>query len=226
MRLLEAMKQTRITLAAAALALLLPWLLSACNGPAADDGAQIRVLEPKLLQNGELALAAGIDMRLGDEVLEALHSGIPIVISVDLRLGRRYRYFAREIDTRSQHWVLNYLPLSERYTLEHAVSGDINSYPRLRTLLADLRQPVRYPWTQQANRSAAWTDGRHQLQVRVRLNRLRLPAPLRLPALISSQWRLQDGWHTLWITASNNPAAAQAPAAVLHHTPQGPLHAL
>jgi len=209
-----------------ALALLLTHcLLSGCAKPAADVDARIGVSDPKLMQNRGLQLAAGIDLRLSSEVLEALQSGIPIVISVDLRLGRRYRYFAREINTRSYHWIINYLPLSERYTLAHAVTGEVSSYPRLRMLLTDMRQPLAYPWAQEEAQDAAqqpaWSDGRHQLQVRVRLNRLRLPAPLRLPALISSQWRLQDGWHTLLIPGTELPATA----AGWTHTPQGLIHA-
>lgn len=198
-------------------------LLTACTQSGTDSGAHIRVTDPVLIDNGSLQLAAGIDLRLGDEVREALQSGIAIVISVDLRLGMRYRYFAREIDTHSYHWVLNYLPLSERYTLQHAVSGNISSYPRLRMLLDELRQQLAYPWPVDANQPAALSDGRHQLQVRARLNRLRLPAPLRLPALISSQWRLRDGWHTLLIQAADKPEATAWQGWTVHR--QGHHHA-
>lgn len=191
-------------LAVTMLALL---LTAGCEQSQNNAAAQIEITGLALTQDDALGLVAGIDMQLGRQAQEALQSGIPIVITVDLRLARRYRFFAREINTRSFHWELNYLPLSERYTLQHALSGDISSYPRLRMLLADLRQSVAYPWPADAQQQQALSNGRHQLQLRVRLNRLRLPAPLRLPALISSQWRLQDGWNTVLIIADKAVAS-------------------
>jgi len=186
-------------LAAAVLTLLLTG--GGCKQAQNNAAAQIEITGLALTQDDFLGLVAGIDMQLGRQAQEALQSGIPIVITVDLRLARRYRFFAREINTRSFHWELNYLPLSERYTMQHPVSGQISSYPRLRMLLDDLRQPVAYAWPADARQQQALSNGQHQLQMRVRLNRLRLPAPLRLPALISSQWRLQDGWKTVLISA-------------------------
>ncbi|MDA3933814.1 MAG: DUF4390 domain-containing protein [Gammaproteobacteria bacterium] len=191
-----------------AMSILVPGLLAlvllSCDKPSANSASgntpSINLRELSIEQSASTKMRAAIDLRLGSEVTEALRSGIPITITVDLRLGLRYRYFAREINTRSFHWVLSYLPLSERYTLKHALSGDISSFPRLNMLLDSLHEQVAYPWQ---GASDALNDGQHQLQIRVRLNRLRLPAPLRLPAMISRQWRLQDGWRTLLIPADD-----------------------
>ncbi len=202
-----------------AMSILVPGLLAlallSCDRPSANSGndstSGINLRELAIEQAATVQMRAAIDLRLGSGVTEALRSGIPITITVDLRLGLRYRYFAREINTHSFHWELSYLPLSERYTLKHALSGDISSFPRLNMLLDSLREPVAYPWQGAPD---GLNDGQHQLQIRARLNRLRLPAPLRLPAMLSRQWRLQDGWRTLLIPADDvaNATAKLQPA--------------
>lgn len=144
----------------------------------------------------QLQIQSGLELGLSDANIAALESGIPLTISVDLRLGRRYRGWAREVRTQSFHWRIRYLPLSEHYALENPIAKTTETYPRLRTLLTSLRIPNWYPTNVTIEDI---TDNRYQMQIRARLNRLELPAPLRLPALFSSQWRLSDSWHTLLI---------------------------
>lgn len=145
-----------------------------------------------------LHVQAGLELGLSNANIEALQSGVPLTFSVDFRLGRRYQGWARELRTESFHWRIRYLPLSEHYALENPITNTTETYPRLRTLLTALRLPSWYP-TQVEN--VAIGDNDYQMQIRARLNRLQLPAPLRLPAMFSSQWRLRDSWHTLLIPA-------------------------
>lgn len=181
--------------------LLLTLLLLATGcGPSTSEVANghLTVRNVNLGWQQHLYVQAGLELGLSNANIEALQSGVPLTISIDFRLGRRYQGWARELRTESFHWHIRYLPLSEHYALENPITNTTETYPRLRTLLTALRLPSWYP-TQVENIDIG--DNDYQMQIRARLNRLQLPAPLRLPAMFSSQWRLHDNWQTLIIPA-------------------------
>lgn len=159
------------------------------NGKIESRGTQI-------YWRGQMIVQTGIELALSEATIEALHSGVPLTFTVDLRLGKRYGFWAREIDTYSYHWTIRYLPLSEHYALEDPTTGQTIDYPRLRTLLTGIRLPAIY--ATDVNPVDIDSDN-YQLQVRCRLNRLRLPPPLRLPAMFASDWRLSDKWRTILV---------------------------
>jgi len=176
--------------------LALASLLTACSSEPDPTNGHLYIKNLAINWQQQLHIQSGLELGLSDANIAALESGIPLTITVDLRLGRRYQGWAREVRTQSFHWRIRYLPLSEHFTLENPIAKTTEIYPRLRTLLTSLRIPSWYP----VNITAVdVTDNRYQIQIRARLNRLELPAPLRLPALFSSQWRLSDSWRTLLV---------------------------
>ncbi len=194
-------KALKLLLANLLLASLL-MLLGGCGPDPQTANGHLAAKNLAMAWRDSLWVQAGLELGLSDANIEALNSGVPLTISVDLRLGRRYQGWAREVRTESFHWRIRYLPLSEHYALENPITRTTENYPRLRTLLTALRLPA---WYSTQITAAELGDGNYQMQVRTRLNRLQLPAPLRLPAMFSSQWRLTDRWHTLLVPLPEQP---------------------
>lgn len=178
-----------------------------CGQSPEDTDGRLTVRNLDVSWQQSLYAQAGLELGLSEATIAALESGVPLTITVDFRLGRRYQGWARELRTISYHWRIRYLPLSEHYALENPLTNNTETYPRLRTLLTALRLPSWYP-VQVAPEEI--TDNAYQMQIRARLNRLQLPAPLRLPAMFSTQWRLRDRWHTLLVPVPA-PAGDGAP---------------
>lgn len=172
------------------LSLYMPLL--GCQSPQ-QQGGRVSTRATEIYWHDQLVVRTGIEIGLSDASIDALHSGVPLTFTVDLRLGKRYGFWAREINTRSYHWTIRYLPLSEHYALEDPNSGLTIDFPRLRTLLTGIRLPTAYATGIQTE---TIDSSNYQMQIRCRLNRLRLPAPLRLPALFSSDWQLSENWQT------------------------------
>ena len=87
-------------------------------------------------------------------------------------------------------YLLEYLPISEHYKLTDTASGMQQIFPRLRYLVAALESQR---FTLLLGQLA---PGNYQLQVRAEVDLSKLPAPMRLPALIAPEWQLSTDWHS------------------------------
>jgi hypothetical protein len=127
-----------------------------------------------------LQLAMTVD--LGARATEALEAGLVLAFLVDWQLddGRALQ----------QSLALRYSPLLRSYQFGIG-SADVQSFTLRNSLLAAMEN-ARLRWPDSAA-CAAECGGR----VRVRLNPAALPAPLRLPALIDSDWDFDTGWTPL-----------------------------
>jgi hypothetical protein len=154
---------------AAALALL----LGACHGGGAIESARI---------DGGPAPALDTRLRLAPppQLLEALDRGVPLVLRLELR--------AREASgtrTSTHRILLRFLPLARQYAWTDLDTGAVRYFARRPLLLAALDR-VRLPL------DPSWSDlapgARCTLSIALDVDAL--PAPLRLPALLSPRWRL------------------------------------
>ncbi len=118
-----------------------------------------------------------LDFAPNDAVLEALDASIPINF-VFAQRGKTPGNLDRLPD---QSITLRYAPLLERFELN---IGDTAKRFRLRAELLDAFTNLHVP--------AIAGVG----QVRLSLSIAALPAPLRLPALLDSDWWLDSGWVT------------------------------
>ena len=164
------------------------WLLLACTASLAEAPAvgHLEVVEGRLERDGEdRYFEAVLDIELGTEVEEALHSGVPITLAWMLELRDPDAWFgaAWAADGR---WRLSYRPLSRHYSLREGDSDRLRNYPALTPLLADLAR-VRVPVSVEFSRPLI-------PRYRVRLEIGSLPPPLRLPGYLSEAWRLDSGW--------------------------------
>jgi hypothetical protein len=114
-------------------------------------------------------------------VRDGLERGVALSFRLDLQLGD-----ARQP---TQWRELRYLPLIRQYQLREPGSDYSRGYSSRAAALAALE---RWPLPAQAADS--------DLTARVRLDSTRLPAPLVLPAVFDSDWRLDSGT-TRWPSA-------------------------
>lgn len=170
------------------LVLLALALLAGCRnadtGPAAGtDVSQLAIIGVARSPAGgqELLLA----IRLARPLRQALESGVPLTFRLDLDSG----------SGRHSHWrELRFAPLSRRYQIHDPATGYRRSYDSRAAALTALERWPLSP-AMPAHPPGAGTPA-PAWQARVRLDTVRLPAPLVLPALFWRSWQLDSGrWH-------------------------------
>lgn len=162
-------------------------LLAACSQPESNFGFTIERMEAHAIGGG-LMVAVQQKIVLSPEAKEALRHGVPLAIRTELVLrtpGSRH-----DLDEETRNFEIRYLPLSNRYQLTTAVPHGVQTYPRLRHALADINT-VEFKLSM-----AGLPAGGLELRARSRLDKTRMPPPMRLPAWFSTQWRHDSGWYS------------------------------
>jgi hypothetical protein len=127
-------------------------------------------------------------LQLSPQARDALEHGVDLTIRFDMDLREGGSMIRRATDSR--RYVISYLPLSRRYELRGPQGTRPQTFPRLRHLLSELDR------VNLVLATGPLTAGEYELRVRVRMDKQRLPAPMRLPALLSAQWRHDSEWST------------------------------
>ena len=141
---------------------------------------------------GVHTLDARLQLVLSSEALEALSSGVPLTIELQLEVIRVRRFVwddaAAELALR---YELEYRPLSQRYIVRNRNSGDQDSFATLYSALNNLGRVQGLPVIDDA-----LLERRKKYRVRLRamLNTQQYPAPLRLLFFWRDQWQLQSEW--------------------------------
>lgn len=178
-------------------ALLVAVLLSAFSCDAATDAAatsfHIRHVSTKLV-NEVYHLDARVDYQFGSAVLEALESGVPITVSMDIEVVRpREWLWSETVYQLSQRYRIRYHALTRQYLLTNLNSRVRNSYPTLRAALNIMGSVTGLPIL---DRRLLKVGEHYQGRLRVRILLDALPSPLRVWAYLSSDWRQESGWYT------------------------------
>jgi len=164
-----------------------------CAGCQPDSAASGTLeLDPRAVWEGErLELDTGIRFAPTTEMRQALERGVAIRLLITSRISRRMGFVALARETREFPVRISYLPLTEQWQLERG--DEREQYPRLWLLLDALESPRRLATGLERDDllRAAW-----QVQARVDVDYNALPSPMRLPALLSPQWRLGGAWRT------------------------------
>lgn len=151
-----------------ALALALALALAGCG--TGDGRLTITGVQTPPFEAPELNL----QLDLPGAVRDGLESGVALGFRLDLMFG--------ETRQMPQWRELRYLPLTRQYQLREPGTGYSRGYASRAAALAALE---RWPLPAHA------ADG--DVTARVRLDSTRLPAPLVLPAVFDSDWRLDSG---------------------------------
>jgi len=180
----------RLGLAALALAAL----LGAPAASAQGDPGYFEVRSASVeLDSGVYFLNAWMEFRLSTDARQALQSGLPLTIRIEVELLNRRRFW---VDTEQaslrQLYRLEYHALTERYIVANMNSGDETSFATLFSALNYLGRLDKLPLLD----SALLESGRsYDMRIRAVLDTEQLPGPLRLLAFWRRDWSLGSDWY-------------------------------
>jgi len=138
-------------------------------------------------------LEARLQLILSDDALEALNSGVPLTIQLDIEVIRvRGLWLADPEAALTFTYELEYRPLSQRYIVRNLNSGDQNSFATLYSALNNLGRIQGLPIIDDA---LLEPGSRYRLRLRARLSTRQYPAALRLLFFWRSQWQLESEWY-------------------------------
>lgn len=152
------------------------------------------------LVSGVYFVNALLDLHLSTEAREALESGVPLIVHVEVDLIRIRRFWVddEEYDV-DQRFSLEYHALTERYLVRNLNSGDQASFATLSSALNYLGRIERLPFI---DATLLDPERGYDARIRAELDMDEFSGPLRLLTFwrrefsLSSdwlRWRLQDG---------------------------------
>ncbi len=171
-------------------------LLVAGTGIAQDEVVREGYFEVRsasmTLVGGVHTLDARLQLVLSNEALEALSSGVPLTIELQLQVIRIRRLYFDAVDAElAIRYELEYRPLSQRYIVRSLNSGDQDSFATLYSALNNLGRIQGLP---AIDDSLLVPDRPYRFRLRAMLNTQQYPAPLRLLLFWRSEWQLQSEW--------------------------------
>jgi hypothetical protein len=146
------------------------------------------------LQDDVYYLTARVDLRLSDEALEALESGVPLTIEMQINVTRQRSFLPDpEIANLRQSYLLSFQPLSQRYLVKNINSGEQSSHA---TLFAALNNIGRISTLPVIDAALLQQKNRYEIRMRAVLDQNTLPGPLRLIAFWGDSFRLESEWYS------------------------------
>ena len=141
-------------------------------------------------------LQARLQLILSAEALDALESGVPLTIELNLEVIRVRGLWFDDVEAAlTVTYELEYRPLSQRYILRNLNSGDQNSFATLYSALNNLGRIQGLPVIDDA---LLEPGSAYRMRLRALLSTRQFPAPLRILFFWRSQWQLQSDWYS-WI---------------------------
>lgn len=172
-------------------ALLCSLIFNALPNPAYAEGFRILAAETKL-KDHVIQLDANMDLKFSDDALEALRSGVPLIILINIEvLKDRNWWWDKTVAELEQGYLLLYHALSEKYIIHNLNSGAQKNYISLHTALYSLSNIRSFPLI---DKNLLEKDDDYYVRLRTYLDIESLPAPMRPIAYISSQWQLESDW--------------------------------
>ena len=154
---------------------------------------------PFTIKNAEITvnnkvyeLSAKIEYRLSQKVLEALQSGVPLLIALDIEVEKHRKWWKNTtVAVLEQRYLLLYHALSEKYVLNNLNSGAQQNFSSLQEALDTLGSIRSLPLIDQ---KLLDPDSEYFARLRTYLDLDSLPPPIQPIAYLSSQWRLESKW--------------------------------
>ena len=157
------------------------------------EGFKVLATEIKL-KDSVFLLEANMDLNFSDDALEALRSGVPLIVLVNIEVQKdRNWWWDKTIAELEQGYLLLYHALSEKYIIHNLNSGSQQNFNSLSTAIFSLSNIHDLPLIDKN----LLEEGEHYyVRLRTYLDIESLPAPMRPIAYISSQWQLESDWFT------------------------------
>ena len=143
-------------------------------------------------------LDAGIDLEFNHESREAMASGVPLTVLLEVEVVRE-RFFRDEGVRRIRMpFRIERHALSERYVVTYVPSGKARTYGAIEDASATLGTIRGLTLVERAE---LLPGQRYRVRLRARLDIEAMPSPLRPLAWFRWLWRLRDDWFT-WVLSS------------------------
>ena len=138
-------------------------------------------------------LDARLQLFLSDEALNALNSGVPLTIELNIEFIRVRRFMPddKEIELSFQ-FELEYKPLSQRYIVRDTVNDTQDSYA---TLFSALNRLGRIQNLFLVNDNELSNDSNYRIRLQALLSTKQYSAPLRMLFFWRSQWDIKSEWY-------------------------------
>jgi Domain of unknown function (DUF4390) len=185
----------RLPLAVAVIAPFLALSVVAQNQIERQGYFEVRSAETQL-ENGVYHLDARLQLVLSSDALEALNSGVPLTIELEMQVIRVRRFLPDDVEADiATRFELEYRPLSQRYIVRNLNSGEQSSYATLFSALNALGRVTDLPVIDEHLLDA---KAGYRIRLRAMLQTEQYSAPLRLLFFWRSEWHLQSDWYE-WI---------------------------
>lgn len=193
---MPASPQSRIRARLCVAAATLLAVLLAATGIAQDDIDRQGYFEVRsastTFTNGVYMLDARLQLLLSSEALDALNSGVPLTIELQMQVIRVRRLYLDAVDAELEvRFELEFRPLSQRYIVRNLNSGEQASFATLYSALNNLGRITALPVIDDA---LLEPDKDYRIRIRAMLQTQQYPAPLRLLFFWRSEWHLQSDW--------------------------------
>ena len=184
----------RRSLPAAVIALMLCLAASPTTAQEEDPGRFEVRSASVVLDEGIYYLDAWLEYRLSTEAREALESGVPLTIEIEVEFLRARRFWFDESEADLlQTYELQYHALSERYLVLNSNTGEQNSFANLFSALNFLGRVNALPLIDEALLEPSEP---YEIRVRTILSTEDFPGPLRLLTFWRRDWDLRSEWYT------------------------------
>lgn len=145
------------------------------------------------LDEGIYYLNAWLEYRLSSGAREALESGVPLTIEIEVEFLRSRRFWLDAAEASLlQAYELQYHALSERYLVLNSNVSEQNSFANLFSALNFLGRVNALPLIDEALLD---TGESYQVRLRTSLSTEDFPGPLRLLTFWRRDWSLRSEWY-------------------------------
>jgi hypothetical protein len=145
------------------------------------------------LNNGVHELEARLQLILSAEALEALNSGVAMIIELRIEVIRVRRFYIDDVEAEVLfNYELEYSPVPQRYIVRNTKSGDQESFATLYSALNSLGRIQGLPIIDDVLLSP---DSKYRVRLRALLSTKQFAAPLRIIFFWRDQWQLKSEWY-------------------------------
>ncbi len=145
------------------------------------------------LVGGVYMLDARLQLVLSSEALNALNSGVPLTIELQMQVIRSRRFYLDALDAElAFRFELEYRPISQRYIVRNLNTGNQDSFATLYSALNNLGRVQRLPVIDE---SLLVPDRDYRVRLRALLATEQYSAPLRLLFFWRDEWQLKSEWY-------------------------------
>ncbi len=177
--------------------MLIACVLGAAVSNAHAGSISVEAAESSVV-NQMYVISAELSFEFSDDALEAMRSGVALIIDVDFRIKRRRRYiWDPSVLKLSRRYRIERHALTDRYVITDLVTDDRRIHDSVDAAIRDLGRIREIPIAEAAQLDSSRD---YRVGIRARLDLDSLPAPLRPIAYISPSWRMSSGWYQWTLT--------------------------